>query len=157
MTSLLYTARMSEPILPESVQPGKHYSFRADLKLNTWAFVALLVSAIARWLLRHHPEWGALLQSAVALSPLIPSLFYVRSIVRWIGGMDELQRRIQLEAALFATIGTVLITTAIGLLEGNGLLFSSGRLQHGLGWEGTFAVIIFLYVLGNIVVNRRYR
>ncbi len=152
---MLYNSRMSNPILPESVQPGKHYSFRADLKLNAWAFVAMLVSAIARWLLQHHPEWSRPLQSAVALSPLLPSLFYVRSIGRWLGGMDELQRLIQLQACLFATTGTVLITTGLSLLEGKGIFL--WRFQHGLGWEGTFAVVIFLYVVGNIIINRRYR
>jgi hypothetical protein len=146
---------MSNLILPEAVQPGRHYSFRADMKLNAWAFVALLVAFTARWVLQHHPDWSGLPRSAVALSPLLPSLLYVRSIKRWIGGMDELQCRIQLGACLFSTTGTVFITTALSLLESGGLLRAS-RLQHGLGWEGTFAVIIALYVLANILVNRRY-
>jgi hypothetical protein len=127
---------MNETILPDVVRPGKHYSFRADLKLNFWAFVALLLAAFARWLL--------------------PSLIYVRAIARWIRGMDELQRRMQLEACLFATTGTVFIATALSLLAGFGL-FQSTRIAHGLGWEGTFAVVVLLYILGNIVVNRRYR
>jgi len=70
--------------------------------------------------------------------------------------MDELQRRIQLEACLFATTGTVFIATVLSLLQGVGIL-QSLRLQHGLGWEGTFAAIIVFYVLGNMVINRRYR
>jgi hypothetical protein len=147
---------MNETILPDAVRPGKHYSFRADLKLNAWAFVALVVAFVARWLLRHQPGWSSPMQSLVALSPLLPSLMYVRSIARWIRGMDELQGRIQLEACLFATTGTVFIATAVSLLAGFGLLQST-RLQHGLGWEGTFAVVVLLYILGNIVADRRYR
>jgi hypothetical protein len=156
MTSMLYISGMNNPIFPEAVQPGRHYSFAADMKLNAWAFVALMVAAVARWLLRHHPDWPGLLRSAVALTPLLPSLLYIQSIKRWIGGMDELQGRIQLEACLFATTATVFLTTALSLLEGIGVLQSS-RLQHGLGWEGTFAVIILFYVLANFIVNRRYR
>ena len=87
---MLYNGNMNNPILPESVRPGRHYSLRADLKLNAWAFVAMLAAWVARWLLQRHHEWGAGLQSAVALMPLAPSLLYVRSIARWIGGMDEL-------------------------------------------------------------------
>ena len=147
---------MSKPILPEAVQPGPHYSFRADIRLNSWALIALLVAVVTRWLLRHHHDWDAPLQSLVALSPLLPSLLYVRSIARWIGGMDELQRRIQLEACLFATTGTIFVATALSLLEGYGVLEST-RLQHGLGWEGTFAAIVALYILGNTLFNRRYR
>lgn len=155
MTSILYTERMSKLILPEAVRPGRHYSFRADMRLNAWALIALLVVLVTRWLLQHHPDWGAPLRTVVALSPLLPSLLYVRSIARWIGGMDELQRRIQLEASLFATTGTVFLATAMSLLGGYGLL-SSTRLQHGLGWEGTFAAIVLLYIVGNAIFNRRY-
>ena len=153
---MLYTRGMNETILPDAVRPGKHYSFRADLKLNAWAFVALVVAFVARWLLRHQPGWSSPMQSLVALSPLLPSLMYVRSIARWIRGMDELQRRIQLEACLFATTGTVFVATALSLLEGAGIVLSA-RLQHGLGWEGTFGAIILLYIIANIIVNRRYR
>src|SRR5271165_6337412 len=113
---------MNQPIFPESVRPGKHYSFYADLKLNAWAFVAVAVAFVARPLLHQHPDWALLLRSAVALTPLLPSLLYVRSIARWIGRMDELQRRIQLEACLFATTATVFIVTALSLLEGGGVL-----------------------------------
>jgi hypothetical protein len=153
---MLYSHSMNKPILPEAVRPGKHYSLRADLKLNSWALIALLVAFAARWFLQHEPGWGAPVQWVVALSPLLPSILYVRSIARWIGGMDELQRRIQLEACLFATTGTVFVATAQSLLCGFGLLQST-RLQHGLGWEGTFAIIIVLYILGNVISNRRYR
>jgi len=96
------------------------------------------------------------LRSIIALTPLVPSLLYVQSIARWISGMDELQRRIQLEACLFATTATVFVVTALSLLHGTGVL-QSVRLQNGLGWEGTFAAIIGFYVLGNMLVNRRYR
>ena len=146
---------MNKTILPEAVRPGRHYSFRSDLKLNAWAFVAVAIAALARWLLHHH-EWGRFLQAAVALAPLLPSLLYVQSIARWIGGMDELQRRIQLEACLFATTGTVFIATALSLLQGVSVI-ASARLQHGLGWEGTFGVLILLYVVANFIINHRYR
>ena len=126
------------------------------MKLNAWALVAVLASGLARWLLHHYPDWDPLLRAAVVLAPLLPSLLYVRSIARWIRGMDELQRRIQLEACLFATTGTVFLTTALSLLQEAGL-GASVRLRHGLGWEGTFGAVILLYVLGNVIFNRRYR
>jgi len=153
---MLYTRTMKNPILPEAVRPGKSYSFRADLKLNAWAFVAVAVAWTARSLLQHRHEWGTLLQTTVALTPLVPSLLYVKSIGRWIGGMDELQRRLQLEACLFATTGTVFLATALSLVAGAGAL-QSMRLQHGLGWEGTFAAVLVFYILANVFLNRRYR
>jgi hypothetical protein len=156
MTSKLYIVGVNRFILPEVVQPGRNYSFLGEVRLNMWALVALLVALVTRWLLRNHEDWGAPLRSILAVSPLIPSLCYVRCIARWIGGMDELQRRIQLEASLFATTGTVFLATALSLLESYGVPLSN-RLQHGLGWEGTFAAVIALYILGNVIINRRYR
>jgi hypothetical protein len=147
---------MNHSILPDAVRPGRHYSFRADLALNAWAFVAVAVAFLTRWLLQHHLDWGLWLRSAIALTPLIPSLFYVQSIAGWMRRLDELQRRIQLEACLIATTGTVFIETALSLLQGVANL-QSPRLQHGLGWEGTFAAILGLYVVANGIINRRYR
>lgn len=155
-TSMLYIADMSKMIFPEAVQVGSRYSFQQDIKLNAWAFVALLMALVARWWLRSHGDWAAPLRAMIALSPLVPSLLWVRSLALWIGRMDELQRRIQLEACLFATTGTVFLVTALSLLEGHGMLAAT-RLQHGLGWEGTFAAIVAWYILGNVLTNRRYR
>jgi hypothetical protein len=147
---------MDKPILPESVQPGRHYSYRADLKLNAWAFVAVVVALLSRSVSQRGVAKGVTLRALVALSPLLPSLLYVRSIARWIRGMDELQRRIQLEACLFATTGTIFIATAFDLLGAAGVLQAT-RIQNGLGWEGMFASVIAFFVLGTLIVNRRYR
>ena len=125
------------------------------MKLNAWAFVAVALAFASRIILKQHPDWSDPLRAVMALSPLLPSLLYVRSITKWIRGMDELQRRIQLEACLFATVGTIFITTAFDLLKAEGVYLP--RLQAGLGWEGTFALVVFFYFLGNVVINRRYR
>ena len=157
MTRMLYNAFImnNKFNIPESVQPGKHYSFRADMKLNAWAIVAVALAVVSRICLARHGDWHRVVRAGIALSPLLPSLYYVWSVTRWIRGMDELQRRIQLEACLFATVGTIFVATAVSLLQANGI--SLPRLQNGLGWEGTFASIIFLYILGSLVANRRYQ
>jgi hypothetical protein len=146
----------SKPIFPESVRIGRNYSFRADLRLNAWAFAAVVMAFGARIALHRHVGWGVPLRVMVSLSPLVPSLLYVRSIARWIHGMDELQRRIQLEACLFATTGTMFFATACNLLAMAGVLQAT-RIQNGLGWEGTFATLLAFFVLGNLIINRRYR
>jgi hypothetical protein len=122
------------------------------MKLNTWAFVAVFLAFVARLWLHRHAEADAVLRAIVALSPLLPSLFYVRSVAKWIRGMDELQGCLQLKACLFATIGTIFVMTAFSLLESVGILHG-----HGLGWEGGFASVVVLYIFGNVIFNRRYQ
>ena len=126
------------------------------MKLNAWAIVAVVMALCSRIALHRDVEWGVPLRAVVSLSPLLPSLLYVGSIARWMRGMDELQRRIQLEACLFATTGTIFVATAFNLLGMAGVLQAT-RIQNGLGWEGMFATVIGLFVLGNFIVNRRYR
>jgi len=149
---MLYSSPVNRSILPEAVQIGKHYSFRADMKLNTWAFVAVLTAVFSRIWLHRHEEWDAAVRAMLALSPLLPSLLYVRSVAQWIRGMDELQGYLQLKACLLGAIGTIFVTTAFSLLEGVGILNG-----HGLGWEGAFASVVILYILGNTIFNRRYQ
>lgn len=152
---MLYIGCAMNKTTLESVQPGRGYSFRADMKLNSWAFAAVALAFASRIVIKHHPEWGMWMRAFIALSPLFPSLLYVRSIGRWIRGMDELQQRIQLGACLFATTGTIFIVLAFNLLLAQGVHLS--RLPHGLDWEDTFASVVLLYILGNVVINRRYK
>jgi hypothetical protein len=147
---------MSNISIPEALQCGKGYSFKTDMKVNAWAFVALFFALTAPKILQHHPAWPVLLRSAVAVSPILPCLFYFRSIWRWNHSLDELQCRIQVEAGLFAVTGALFFVTALGLLGGIGILQSTS-FQHGLGFVRTFAVILFLYVLRATVLARRYR
>jgi hypothetical protein len=153
---MLYSARMTKISLPEALSCGKGYSFKTDMKVNAWVFVALALALVAPWMLHHHPAWPLPLRSAIALSPLFPCLLYVRSIWQWNHSLDELQRRIQVEAGLFATTGAVFFSIGISLLGDIGVLKTTS-LVHGLGFLRTFAVILFLYVLGTTVLSRRYR
>jgi hypothetical protein len=152
---MLYIARMMSKTTLESVQPGKGYSFRADMKLNAWAFAAVGLAFASRMVIGHHPEWSLWLRALIAVSPLLPSFLYVQKIARWIRGMDELQQRIQLGACLFATTGTIFIVMGYNLLIAQGIYFP--RLPHGLDWEDTFASVILLYIVGNTIINGRYQ
>lgn len=96
-----------------------------------------------------------MVRTAVALAPIVPSLLWARDITRWMRSLDELQRRIQAEAWFFAAVGTVLAITALNLIESAGIL-RLGKLPHGLGWEGAFSMMFFLYCVGRILSNRRY-
>ncbi len=91
------------------------------------------------------------LRLAVAFSPLP---FYVALFilaVRVTRRLDELKRRIALEALAFAVIGMLLSTLCYGLLV---------QADVGvpvLGWECVWAITIGFYVAGNLIAWRRYR
>ena len=126
------------------------------MKLHVWAFVAAVMAFGSRGILAAGVEWSVVVRAGLALSPLIPTLLYVRALGRWMRGLDEMQRRIQLETALVATTGGVFVAIGLDLLGAAGVAEGIG-LRHGLGWEGMFAVVIVFAIVGNAIVNRRYR
>ena len=147
---------MEKPNLMESLEPHSgHYSLKTDLLLNAWLAVATVAFLAALFLLRRFPEWNSWLRGALVLAPFVPGLLYVRSGWRFISGLDELQRRIQLEAVLFASLGTVLASTAANVLSAQGIELPG--LNHGLGVVGTSIVMFTLWLVGGAVVNRRYQ
>lgn len=80
------------------------------------AYVILIIVSIT--LLKSNPTapWRGL----VAVLPVIPASLVVLAVVRYISRMDELQRRIQLDALGAASGATALLTFTWGLLENAG-------------------------------------
>lgn len=147
---------MDKPNLMESVEPHSgQYSIKIDLRLNAWLGVATVVYLVVLTLNHQHREWNPLLRGSLALAPLTPGLLYVRSWMRFIRGLDELQRRIQLEAFLFTAMGTVLLGTAINILRAHDVPL--GWLKHGLGLGDTFLLMLVLWPVGWALGNCRYK
>ena len=146
---------MYKPNTLECVSPlSGRYSLKKDLRLNAWFLVAAAVYAANLILLKQKPAFSPLTKSLLEMTPLIPGVFYVRTCLRFIRGMDELQRRIQLGAWLFASLSTLTIGAIINTLNDNGVTF--GRLTHGLSLMGTFALTFALWIVGTAFANRRY-
>ncbi len=147
---------MDKPNLIESVLPcSDHYSLKKDLRLNAWIMIAVAFYLIVTYLLKHHPAWAPLTRGTLALAPMVPGVLYVRDCLRFIRGLDELQRRIQMEAWLFAALGSLIIGAVINTLNANDVPL--GELKHGLSLWGTFALTFFLWLVGTAIANRRYK
>lgn len=93
------------------------------------------------------PE-GAL-KLAINLVPMIGALAAAWAIMRGLWRMDELQRRIQLDAIALSFLGTALITFGWGFAEGAGL----PPLRAFAVWP----IMGMLWGLGLFVAHRRYR
>jgi drug/metabolite transporter (DMT)-like permease len=132
-----------------------HYSFKKDIKLNAWLLVATVFYAINMVAGKRHPEWSPAIRATLALVPLLPGLLYIRSLMRFVRGMDELQRRIQLEAWLFAAIGTILVGMAISTLNSSGVHWDG--VENGLGMGQAFLVAFVLWLVATAMANRRYK
>ncbi len=147
---------MNKPNTIESVTPfSGSYSFRKDALLNLWLFVAVAVYVGCKFLLRDHGDWTPLARGSLALAPVVPGLFYLRSCLRFIQGMDELQRAIQLEVWLFAALVTLAVLVVVNVLNANGLAFAWAA--QSLGFGGAYIIFFACWLLGNGIATCRYK
>lgn len=147
---------MNKPTELESiVRFSCEYSWKRDLRLNAWLAVAVMVHIAQLIVLKHAPDLTPGVRTMIALTPLAPGLLYVRDWIRFVRQLDELQRRVQVEAFLFAALGALILAAVIDTLNANGL--TPLGLAHGLGLGGTYLIMCVLWGLGTVIANRRYR
>ncbi len=123
---------------------GRAYAVRFLSSMGAYVVLLLLLSI---YLLRSNPDawWRGL----IAVLPVIPAGLVVLAVVRYVGCMDELQRRIHFDAAAFAAITTALLTFTWGLLE------NAGFPRLSMLW--VLPLMCALWGIGAAVAARRYR
>ncbi|MEJ6603581.1 MAG: hypothetical protein QNL51_13550 [Opitutaceae bacterium] len=129
--------------------------FKRSTKVNVWLFLATATYLVTLYTLRDHPEWDPQFRVGLTLLPLLPGLVYLRRLWGTFKEMDELQRRIQLEAWAFALGGTVLVSTTMNILNANGIGFKD--YPHGLEMGGAYISVFFFWCLGVAQATARYR
>ena len=98
------------------------------------------------WLLHGHERTP--LGYAIAFLPIIPSVFALLAFLRFFRGLDELQRRIQLEAVAFSFLATCLITLTWAFQQNAGLP------RFDVSWVAP--LLIVLWGIGAAIAKRRY-
>jgi hypothetical protein len=109
-------------------------------------YAALLVGAAA---VERAIEPAGALKLIINLTPMLGAFAAAWAILRGLWRMDELQRRIQLDAIAISFLGTALITFGWGFAEGAGL----PQLRAFAVWP----IMGALWVLGLLIAQRRYR
>lgn len=143
---MLYTPGMNQPNSIESPRAG----------LRAWIVVVAVLAIASDYLLRHHPDWSPAFRALCALSPLPPCLLYVLSWVRFVRGMDELQRRIQLESRFVACLGALFVITAISALNIYGIALPA-YFSRGVNVMTVLILVGIFWQIANAVISRRYR
>ena len=111
------------------------------------AYVIVLAASVL--VLRSYPDPHAPWRIPVALLPVVPAFLLIMALIRYMRGMDELQRHIQLEAIAFGFAGTAVLTFGYGFLQGVGF--------PPLNWTFVFPLMIVLWGIGVAIAGRRYR
>jgi hypothetical protein len=113
----------------------------------TWILVYLLT----RWLL-DNDQLPDGLRIVVALAPVIPFALFLAFILVGIRSMDELQRRIQLEALAIAFPLAILFFMMLGLLE-----LAIPLSPEDWSYRHTWSYLPLFYFIGLAIASRRYQ
>lgn len=111
------------------------------------AYVVLLFVSLS--LLKH--VQAVPLKVLIALLPILPIVFVVRAMVRFVMASDELEQRLQLEAICIASLSVGLLSFAAAFLRSAGLLPVENAMMLVL--PALFAA----YGIASWWVHRRYR
>lgn len=120
-----------------------------------WLAVATLIYLISLWLVKDHHGWSPAARIAITVTPLLPGIFYLRALLKSFWQMDELQRRIQIEALGFALLGTVIVMTTMNVFAAQGMTLVN--YPHGLGIGGVYLTTFIFWSIGVSVSTFRYR
>lgn len=120
----------------------KQYNLRLFFVLASYA--VLLIGSII--FIKHYPE--SIWRYPIALLPVLPAIGMVWAFMQFLRKIDELQRRIQLEALGFSFAGTALITFSYGFLQNVGL--------PDVSWIFVWPIMGVLWSIGVALAHRRY-
>lgn len=135
--------------------PPGHVSLKQTMKSLIWLAATCALYVGMSWLVRQHPDWSPEWRVAAALTPLLPGVFYLLSLLRSFREMDELQRRIQLEAWIFALAATVVVDAVLNVLNANGI--GPQAYRHGLQIGGVYIMMYLFWCVGITFSRLRYR
>lgn len=88
------------------------------------------------------------LRFIVSVLPVIPVPFMIWAMLQYLHDLDELQRRIHLEAFAISLGATGMLTFTLGFLE------NAGGPELGMIW--VLPMIIIFWGMGQIIARRRY-
>jgi hypothetical protein len=157
----------NKPNIPEEIGLGKLTldSWSASAKAGGgWLMLVFLTDLPGIYLNESHKAWPLIVRAVIAAIPLMATLLYVRSTARWIRGMDELHRRITVEALLFATVAYLVLAAAWFLLNNAGvwaaLAHTTGLHLERIPFSNCTFILCMIYILWGASyarLNRRYK
>lgn len=114
------------------------------------AMAAYVITVMTIWPLVTHVH-SPIGKALIALLPVLPVIFVVRAMLRFILASDELQQRMQLEAISIASLTVGLLSFAAAFLQNAGIF----QLRSGLMW--VLPALFAVYGIAMLWIRRRYR
>lgn len=120
--------------------------------LGYGSLIVWAVSYIGALVLLRRFEFQGWLRVIVALLPILPFVFFLWMVLAKIRSLDELWRRIHLEALAIAFPLAVLLLMILGLME-----MATGLSPDDWSYRHVWVFLPLFYALGVVISIRRYK
>lgn len=134
----------------------EEYASRAsrDYRRRMWPAMILYMAIVfgSNWLLKHY-EMALPLRALIAVAPALPISFVMYAFLRYLRTVDEMQRRIEMEAVGVAALVVSQAYLAGGFLQLGKVI----AIPAGVAMIWVFPLMCFSYGVGKFLALRRYR
>jgi hypothetical protein len=106
---------------------------------------------LARFLLKF-PDLATALKVGIALLPVPFFIWLLWAMMRYVGTLDELEQRIQLEALAIAFTSAMLLLMTLGLMQ-----LAVKLSEHDWSYRHVWAYLPLAYYIGLMIARKRYQ
>jgi hypothetical protein len=164
---MLYIGGVMNTLMKDKLNTPEEWGTYSWKSGGHWLMLLFLTDVPGAYLIAHHQDWPLIATISISLLPFAAGVLYVRTIVRWIRGMDEMHRQITVSAfalamVLYLAMSQVwtLLADRAGIMERVFHLNRLGILERMPFSELSFMVGM-LFVLFKVayafIYNRRYK
>jgi hypothetical protein len=131
------------------LRPERRQAFHGYLVTAVWGLSLIVARLALDKELAVEPTW---VRVAAALLPVVPTAVFLWFLVSAVRGMDELHRRVHLEALAIAYPLTILLLVTLGFLQ-----LAINLPAEDWSYRHVFIYLPIFYFLGLAIAWRRYR
>ncbi|HZR63734.1 MAG TPA: hypothetical protein VFA85_01230 [Terriglobales bacterium] len=132
-------------MMGECVDKAASRKYRFRTLVVAAAYMALTYASV-RWL---HRQPALPWRYVIAILPVLPIFLMPALVIEYFRNLDELQKKIQLEALGFAFAATALSTLSYGFLQNAGL--------PDVNWVWVWPIMAVFWTIGLLAARWRYR
>ena len=134
----------------------EEYSSRAhrEYRRRMWPAMLIYMALVfgSTWLLKNTVQ-PVVFRALIAIAPALPIFFVMLVFLRYLRTVDEMQRRIEMEAVGIAALVVSQIYLAGGFLQLGKII----DIPSGVAMIWVFPLMCFSYAIGKFFALRRYR
>ena len=150
--SFMWLSKLMPDWYRESTEDQARTPAYKNYMKTMWKCMAIYVVLLSAFSAAVQTQLHPAVQAIASIAPVLPLAWLMAAHVRFVRGLDELQRKIEMESVAISALITSLICMMFGFLVAGNVL----HVNAGLALLLVFPVLCVTYGIGKIFVIRHY-